>query len=177
MLGIPTTAVPHARLLTIVSVMAALVAAMLLPPASEARRSARLDRQEGKIVRLINGIRANHGLNRVRVSRRLNRAANGHSWDMVVANYFSHTSRNGTPSATRVRHYRNARKVGEVLAYVPRSQKRGAAWRVVQMWMNSPGHRAVLLHGGFRRVGVARQAGNMGGGKKIVFTADFTSAR
>lgn len=177
MLGLPTPAATHARPLTVVSALAATLAALLVPAVSEARRSARLDRQEGKIVRLVNGIRADSGLHPLNVSGKLNQAANGHSWNMIVADFFSHTSRNGTTSSTRIRRRRNANRVGEVLAYVPRSQRRGAAWRVVQMWMNSPAHREVLMHPGFRRIGIARQAGRMGGNRAIVFTADLTSRR
>ena len=177
MLGVPRPAAVHLRLLTIVGVLAALVATLATPAVSEARRSARVDRQEGKIVRLVNGIRSTHGLSRVRVSGRLNHAANGHSWEMIVADFFSHASRNGTPSTSRVRRYKRARKIGEVIAYVPRRQRRGAAWRVFRMWMASPGHRAVLLHPGFRRVGVARQGGRLASRRALVYTADFTSRR
>lgn len=173
----PTTLAEKPRRFTAVSMLAALVCALLAPAAADARRSARLDRQEATLLKLINGMRANHGVRSLRISHRLNRAANGHSWDMVVANYFSHTSRNGTSSSTRIRRHKNARRVGENLAYVPRSQRRGAAWRVARMWWDSPAHRAVMLDPGFRRVGIARQAGRMGGGRRIVFTADFTSRR
>lgn len=157
--------------------MAAMLAALVLPSPAQARRTARLDHQERKIVRLINGIRADHGMAALRRSRRLNHAANRHSWNMIVADFFSHTSRNGTSTASRVRRYRHATRVGEVLAYVSRDQRRGAAWRVVQMWMASPGHRAVLLDPGFRRIGVARQGGRLGSQPALVYTADLTSRR
>jgi uncharacterized protein YkwD len=177
MLGFPLPAARNPRRVALVSLLA-ILACSLVPASADARRSARLDSSEATRVKLINGLRAQHGLRALKVSHRLNRAANGHSWDMVVANYFSHTSRNGTSSSARVRRYKKAKKVGETLAYVPRSQRRGAAWRVARMWMDSPSHRAVLLEPGFRRLGVARQVGRMGGGsKKIVFTADFTSRR
>ena len=177
MLGFPQPAASKPCLLAVVSVMAALVAVMTLPAPAQARKSARVDRQEAKIVRMVNGIRSNHGIRGLRKSRRLNRAANGHSWEMIVADFFSHTSRNGTPSATRVRRFKRASHVGEVIAYVPRKQRRGAAWRVVQMWMNSPSHRAVLLDPGFRRIGLARQGGRLGSNRAIVYTADLTSRR
>lgn len=174
----PTTFAEKPRRLALVSLLAISLCALVQPAPADARRSARLDRSEATLIKLMNAARVQEGLRPLRVSQRLNRAANGHSWDMVVANYFSHTSRNGTSSSSRVRRYKNARQVGENLAYVPRSQRRGAAWRVARMWMDSPSHRAVMLNPAFRRVGVARQVGRMGGGgRRIVFTADFTSRR
>lgn len=178
MIGLPTpAALVRTRTLAIVSMISILALCLAAPASSEAKRSARLDRQEAKIVQLVNLIRGDRGLRGLKVSRSLNRAANVHTWDMMVANYFSHTSRNGTSSGTRVRRYRRARTVGETIAYVSRSQRRGAAWRVVNMWMNSPSHRRVLLTRKFRRIGVARQTGRFSGRRAILFTADFTSRR
>ena len=43
------------------------------------------------------------------------------------------------------------------------------ARRIVGMWRNSPPHRAILLQGNFRRIGIARRHG--------IWTADFASRR
>ena len=123
------------------------------------------------MIRLINEIRAQHGLASVHHCRALSRAAGSHSRDMVQRGFFDHTSSNGTPFASRVRRYVNAHRVGEVLAYIWR--RRGGAHTIVRMWMESPPHRAVLLTPGFRRIGIARR---WGGGRAVV-TADFASAR
>ena len=175
MLGFPVPAVLHARLIGIVSALAILGFGSVAPaPAGAA--TARLDRQEKRVIRFINSIRRAHGLPRLRVSPKLNRAANYHSWEMIVGNFFAHSSRSGTSAATRVRRYRRSRSVGETLAFVPRHQRANAAWHVVEMWMNSPGHRAVMLSPGFRRLGVARKNGSLGGGRRGgVFTADFAA--
>jgi uncharacterized protein YkwD len=45
------------------------------------------------------------------------------------------------------------------------------------MWMASPGHRAVLLDRAFRRIGIGRRGGYLGGRPVTVFTADLQSAR
>jgi uncharacterized protein YkwD len=45
------------------------------------------------------------------------------------------------------------------------------------MWMNSPGHRAILLSATFRRIGLAKRTGNLGGTRACVVTADFGSRR
>jgi uncharacterized protein YkwD len=96
---------------------------------------------------------------------------------MLRANFFGHASSNGTPFRQRVRRYRPASRLGETLAYVPRRQSRGATSRVVGMWMNSPGHRAMLLSPSFRRVGIGRRTGTFGRMRAVVYTADFASVR
>ena len=62
--------------------------------------------------------------------------------------------------ATRVRRYTGADWVGENIATVTR--KRGAARKVVRMWMASPPHRAVLLSPSGRRIGVGKRSGQAG---------------
>ena len=39
--------------------------------------------------------------------------------------------------------------------------------------MNSPPHRAIILTAEFRRIGIARRWGSLGGAGKAVVTADF----
>jgi uncharacterized protein YkwD len=93
---------------------------------------------------------------------------------MLVHDFFDHISSDGTPFARRLRRYSNARLLGETLALLGRS---GGAGRGVRMWMESPPHRAVLLGAGFRRIGIARREGRIGGFPQTVVTADFASAR
>lgn len=64
-----------------------------------------LDGRERAIVRAINRQRAKHGLSVLRSSRRLARAADFHSWEMLDANYFAHESRDGGPFDQRVRRF------------------------------------------------------------------------
>ena len=45
------------------------------------------------------------------------------------------------------------------------------------MWMNSPGHRAILLSSSFRRVGIGKRTGDLGGDRACVVTADFGSRK
>jgi uncharacterized protein YkwD len=45
------------------------------------------------------------------------------------------------------------------------------------MWMDSPGHRAVLLSSTYRRVGIGKRAGRLGGRRACVVTADFGSRK
>ena len=143
---------------------------------ADAAASSRLDRTERKIVKLVNSYRARHGRARLRPSGSLNRVAHRHSRAMVVHDFFAHSSRNGTPATTRVRRSSRARSVGENIAFVGAGQRR-VAWQVVSMWINSPGHRAVLLGHSYRRIGVGGRRGNLRGSHGSAYTADFASWR
>jgi uncharacterized protein YkwD len=145
------------------------------PSAAHARSSSGLDRTERRVIKLVNRIRASHGLRRLKASRTLAHAASDHTGDMLRADYLSHSSSDGTPMATRVRRYTGARWVGENIAVT--SRRRGVARRVVRMWMASPPHRAVLLSPKSRRIGVGRARGRLGNASYSVFTVDFASAR
>ena len=153
-----------------------LLAVALALPAGAAAGPARLDKREKAMVRGINAQRARYGLAPVRANRRLGRAADYHSWEMLDANYFDHSSRNGESFDRRVRRYANHRALGETLAMVG-GCRRGSARQVVRMWMNSPGHRAILLSGKFRRIGLAKRTGRLGATRACVVTADFASKR
>ncbi len=158
--------------------LAALAAALAVaggPAAPRVEAGARLDGSERAVIRLLNAIRAQHGLPRLRASPVLNRAAERHSRDMLNRDFFDHPSSDGTPFDRRVRRYANAGVVGETLAAL--SRRHGGAAQVVQMWMDSPPHRAIVLTGHFQRIGVARRWGSMGGAGRSVVTADFASHR
>ncbi len=156
---------------------AATAAAIMGPGADPSAASSRVDAVERHVVWLINRERAHHGAPRVRRVRALSRAADRHSRDMLRGNFFAHSSRDGTPAVTRVLRYRRARRTGETLAYLHGGSSGDQARRVVAMWMASPGHRAVLLDRAFRRIGIARRGGHLGGRPVTVVTADFQSAR
>lgn len=145
------------------------------PPAADAS-SVRLDRAERKVIRLVNQIRHRHGLRRLVPSRPLARAAVAHSGDMVRRHFFGHASSDGTPMPTRVKHFTRARWVGENLALVP-TRHGSTARRVVRLWMQSAGHRSVLLDPKSRRIGVGKRTGRLGSISGAVYTVDFASKR
>jgi uncharacterized protein YkwD len=154
-----------------------LLTAVLAEPAGAAAGTARVDKRENAMIRGINAQRARYGLAPVRASRRLGRAADYHSWEMLDANYFAHASRDGGPFDARVRRFANPRALGETLAMLGGGCGRRSARRVVRMWMHSSGHRAILLSGKYRRIGLAKRTGRLGGGRACVVTADFASKR
>jgi uncharacterized protein YkwD len=146
------------------------------PADAHARGRSRHDKVERGIISKINSIRRANGLPRVRANRALARSADYHSADMLRMNFFAHSSSNGQSFAQRVEHFRPSNRVGETLAYVPTADPRRSAARIVELWMNSPPHRASLLNRSFRRIGVARRKGALGSLRVVVFTADFASA-
>jgi uncharacterized protein YkwD len=146
------------------------------PPAAFAGARANVDSRERAIVRAINRQRAGYGLAKLRSNGRLARAADYHSWEMLDADYFAHESRDGGPFDRRVRRFASHRAVGETLAMLG-GCGRGSAGQVVRMWMNSPGHRAILLSSTYRRVGIGKRTGRLGGRRACVVTADFASKR
>jgi uncharacterized protein YkwD len=143
-------------------------------PAAEA--GARLSAGERTLVRAVNGVRARHGLPRLKRSPRLNRAADHHTRQMIAHDFFSHSSRNGASMSRRVRAFARSRRVGETIAMTSRCGRRGAR-RVVRMWMASSGHRAIVLSRSFRRIGVGARRGSLGAQRACVVTADFASRR
>ena len=149
------------------SVLATVLVSALAAPAAQAG-SARVDRGERAVVRAINAARAHYGLARLSSHRRLARAADAHTRHMLAADYFSHGA-----FSQRVRRYVRFRSIGETLAMTSRC----SAGHVVRMWLNSPRHRAVLLSGAYRRVGVGRRKGSLGGARACLVTADFASRR
>jgi uncharacterized protein YkwD len=131
---------------------------------AKASASARHDALEAGIIRAMNQTRAAHGLPALRPSSGLARAADAHSASMRRHNTLSHGA-----FTTRVRHYTRARRIGENLAWASQC----SASTIVQMWMNSPGHRRVMLARSFRRVGVGQRSR----ASACFVTADFSSAR
>ena len=143
-------------------------------PARASADRGRLDQTERKVIRIVNRIRAHHGLRRLKASRRLARAASRHTNDMLARDFLSHASSNGTGMAQRLRRYTRAHWIGENIAAV---SGRATARRAVRMWMQSPPHRAVLLSPSGRRIGIGKRRGRLGSSPLAVFTADLASRR
>jgi uncharacterized protein YkwD len=123
----------------------------------------RLTSVEVAVVKIINQTRAQHGLRPVRVRTSLCRAARVHSTEMVRRGFFSHLSFNGESQATRVVRFGYARKgrsfwsTGEVIAYG--TGPAGTPQAIVDSWLQSKAHRALLLSPRWRDVGVGRASG------------------
>ena len=133
-----------------------------------------MDGPEHQVLAGINHFRARHGLRPLRASRALTAAADAHSRDMLRRRYYAHNTLNGRSWNRRIKRYVRAKMVGETLdlLFGPRGRRSDASI-VVNDWMHSPAHRAVLLTPRLRRIGVARAARRHG--RPVVFTADFAS--
>ena len=105
---------------------------------------------ESEVVRLVNEIRVQYGLNKLTENWELSRVARYKSQDMVDRGYFSHTSPTyGSPFDMMKAFGISYRTAGENIAY---GQKTPQA--VVDAWMNSSGHRANILNSSFTQIGV-----------------------
>lgn len=103
-----------------------------------------------QILSLVNSERARAGCGPVTLEARLTAAAQGHSEDMALNDYFSHTSLDGTTSAQRVtRAGYKWSTTGENIAAGYTS-----AAQVMQGWMESDGHRANILRCAYTHLGV-----------------------
>jgi uncharacterized protein YkwD len=141
----------------------ALLAGLLFTGTAGARG---LTSPEASLLNTINAARQSHGLAPVRVDYHLVRAARGHSADMMQRQYFAH----GSVGRRVVRAGARGPIFGENLAWGTAV----TAQSVVDQWLASPGHRAILLRPGFRRVGIGIVFGSfVGHGGAGVVTADF----
>ena len=117
-------------------------------------------------VCLVNRQRSSRGLHRVRLNGRLSKAAARHARDMVERRYFSHVSPSGSTFLRRIKRTgyiagAQAWSAGENLAWG--SGPRATPRSIVRAWMRSPKHRANILNGRFREVGIAVVRGAPGG--------------
>ncbi|OLE00726.1 MAG: hypothetical protein AUG91_03515 [Actinobacteria bacterium 13_1_20CM_4_69_9] len=137
----------------------------ILVPATAAQARG-LTRSEASLLITMNGVRQSNGLPALRIDFHLVRAARAHSADMMRRQYFAHGSVAGRAVAAGAR----GPVFGEDLAWATGIT---AQW-VVDRWLASPAHRAVLLRPGFRRVGIGYAFGTfIGHGGAGVVTADF----
>jgi uncharacterized protein YkwD len=127
-----------------------------------------LSPEEIEVIDLINAERQSQGIALLSHNATLSAAAQSHSVDMAINNFFSHDSYDGTSFSDRIEeadYYGSP--IGEVI---------GAGFHdaqsVVDAWMNSPDHQAILLDSSFDRIGVGYYYGP-GSSYLYYWTADF----
>ena len=156
--------------LTICIVLAAFVVLVLGPVPA---RAASLTKPELQLLALINQTRARHGLCRLTVAPCLQKAATAHAHEMLRRGYFSHSSYNGETFAQRLIRFGfspsgcTSWTVGECIAWG--SGSLGSPTAIFSAWMHSAPHRAVILCGRFRKVGLGRAKGSYKGLSGVVF--------
>ena len=147
---------------------------------SSKARAAQMSAPSGTLC-LINIERRARGLAPLVGNPRLARAARRHAADMVRRNYFSHVSPEGTGFFERLRRAGYPRGCeswsgGETLAWG--SGSLGTPQATVASWMNSPGHRAVLLGRSYREAGIGVVRGAPGtGGTGVTYAGEFGRRR
>jgi uncharacterized protein YkwD len=111
---------------------------------------------EAAVNCLVNGIRSDRGLPTLERSAELQAVAQRHGEDMVGRRYFAHVSPSGGTVDKRARRagYLDGPcwVLGEDLGWAPPSV--ASAQAVVDAWMESQTHRAVILDPRFREIGV-----------------------
>jgi uncharacterized protein YkwD len=148
---------PRSRMLILCALMVCLALPAYAAPAA-ARSSA-----EDQMLSKINAYRAKHGLPGVRKSKSLTRSAERYSWKQLRNGYFGH--------AGRIQASSKYRTLGEILAWS--SGTRAQVRSTFRMWLNSSGHRAVIMDRRFRYVGAGRASGRFRGGKATIWTVQF----
>jgi len=148
--------------------LAAVAAALVLVAPATATTVSGKTRSETSLLRVMNSVRSEHGLTRLTLDPRLQRAARSHSREMIGSNVFEH----GAFGARMAQFNVAGHVAGENLAWGTGS--RGSALGIVRAWLASPEHRANLLRPSFTRVGVADLLGAFQGFRGAhVVTADF----
>jgi uncharacterized protein YkwD len=109
------------------------------------------------VLQQLNAIRKLHGLAPLTLNSSLGSSSAQHSVEMGQRGYFEHNSADGTVFWKRIqRFYPSSRfsywSVGENLLW---SSPSVDAAQAMQMWMNSPEHRANILNPRWRQIGVS----------------------
>jgi uncharacterized protein YkwD len=166
--------------------LVALLGALAAPVAQSGKASNRatLTSLESGVLAGLNKIRAQHGLQPVKISARLTAAAAQHSKEMGSAGYFTHNSHDGTAFWKRIGRFYGSSgygywSVGENLLWSsPTVDPAGA----MQLWMNSPEHRANILTARWREIGISAvhypaAPGTYKGLEVTIITTDFGTRR
>lgn len=145
--------------------LALLVAALIQAPASASAQNQCLAAPEQEALQLINAERAKVALPAYVLDARLAVAARLHSQDMAARGYFSHVTPDGVTFDQRIRAQGYPSPGGETIAAGYATPAAAIAG-----WMNSPGHKAILLHASLRHFGLGIGTGGPYG---IYWTATF----
>jgi uncharacterized protein YkwD len=155
------------------SLLGCAVLALAVPAGAQAQgcayadqipNSSNIAQLRGATLCLLNQERAKNGLGAVAYNETLETSSQVASDDMVARRYFSHTPPEGTSLQEKLAAYiagTSVWNIGENLAWGDGSMSTPAA--TVVAWMNSPGHRANVLNGEFKEIGVGITPGTPNG--------------
>jgi uncharacterized protein YkwD len=112
---------------------------------------------------LLNKERSAHGVRKLHDNGRLDLASRRHANDMSRRNYFAHGDFVGRIKSARYLSGARGYTLGENIAWG--SWDYATPANIVDGWMNSPGHRANILNGGFHEIGIGIARGAPVGGQ------------
>ena len=169
-----------ARLVLFAVALAVSTAVSLAPAGATTNGRTAMRSLESGVLAQVNALRRSHGLVPLRLSAKLSFAARQHSSEMASRGYFSHDSLDGSHFDRRIARFypmggRRYWSVGENLLWSsPAVDAPGA----LQMWLDSPEHRANLLTARWREIGIsavhaASAPGTYGGREVTIITTDF----
>ncbi|MFI8217901.1 CAP domain-containing protein [Streptomyces sp. NPDC085932] len=116
------------------------------------------DSAAAEVVAAVNRHRVQAGCRPVRLLASLNRAAQGHSADMARRQRLTHTGDDGSGPAARMRAAGfDPGHTAENIAAGPRTPE-----AAVRTWIDSPGHRAIILTCRYTHAGVGVAPGHGG---------------
>lgn len=116
-----------------------------------------LNREACEVLLAVNQERAKQGLPALRASKKCQAEAQAHAQDMAQRNFFAHDSPTETTSQRFARFGLSGAAWGENIAAGYRTSA-----DVMTGWMNSSGHRANILNGSFRAMGVGISQNSQG---------------
>lgn len=139
-------------------VAAVLVASMLVPAAPAAA-----DSPIAKMIREVNAYRQHRGVRPLWPSRSLVHSSNRYAHRMMRSGYFGHSS--------RIQASGSFRRLGEIIEM--HRGRRSNVSGALRAWINSPGHRAILLDNSFTYVGAGKATGRFHGRRTTMWVMHF----
>src|SRR5215208_7816519 len=126
--------------------------------------SSNLAAMSSAILCLLNSERASKGLPALRANGALRRAARAWANRMVAARFFAHEAGRSTVQSRvkKTGYIRGRWSLGENIAWG--SGALATPQAIVNGWMHSPGHRANILRGQFKDIGIGIRLGAPGQG-------------
>ncbi|MEV6678035.1 CAP domain-containing protein [Streptomyces erythrochromogenes] len=120
------------------------------PKTSTAPAPATASGPVARVLELVNQERAAAGCEAVTLNAKLTKAAQAHSADMAANSNMSHTGSDGSDPGARITRAGYAWSTyGENVAYGYSTPE-----KVMQGWMDSPGHRENILNCAFKEIGI-----------------------
>lgn len=135
---------------------------------------------ELQMLALINEERTSRGLNPLQLEQNLNSASEDHSQWMLDTDIFSHTGAGGSSATDRMRDadftFSGSWRSAENIAWQSQRGAEGFSDDVEDLHnslMDSPGHRANILHPDLEYIGIGIEIGNMNGWPAVIVTQNF----